>query len=327
MVEAYNGCDDRIEKPRVGLVDPPRRVGAAYGVLCSGPTPPALWGKVLGTVMLLTDFGPIARVTGGPAQPGETGEVLVGVANGDTIRLILPPRLRSPVAEVASSELPPLSAAIAGKFGYMRTIDYRNQDVLVAYRPVGSKYPGWGLIAKIDLAEADAPVRRLRGLLLALGGVTLALGLGASNAIARRFARPIRRLAKTSAAVAAGDLSVRSEVMSSDEIGALSTAFNRMTEELARSYATLERRISERTRDLEAVRDLLDAFFRISTSRQDPDNIEKTFDSVLRFCSRLGYDLAMISLVDRERRRDPGRPSDRQHDRIGRADGAPARWR
>ena len=70
------------------------------------------------------------------------------------------------------------------------------------------------------------------------------LGLAASNAIARRFARPIRRLARTSAAVAAGDLSVRSEVTSSDEIGALSTAFNRMTEELARSHATLERRIS-----------------------------------------------------------------------------------
>ena len=58
-----------------------------------------------------------------------------------------------------------------------------------------------------------------------------------------------------------------------------------MTEQLARSHADLEQRISERTRDLEAVRDLLDAFFRISTSRLDPDNIDRTFDSVLRFCS------------------------------------------
>ena len=134
--------------------------------------------------------------------------------------------------------------------------------------------------------------------LLTLGGRPLVLGLGASNLIARRFASPIRRLARTSAAVAAGDLSVRSEVTSSDEIGALSTVFNHMTEELARSQATLERRISERTHDLEAVRDLLDAFFRISTSHLDADNFEKTLDSVLRFCSRLGYDLAMISFVD-----------------------------
>ena len=73
-----------------------------------------------------------------------------------------------------------------------------------------------------------------------------------------------------------------------------------MTEDLARSYGTLERRISERTRDLEAVRDLLDAFFHISTSQLDPENIDRTFDSVLRFCSQLGYDLAMISLVDRD---------------------------
>ena len=72
-----------------------------------------------------------------------------------------------------------------------------------------------------------------------------------------------------------------------------------MTEELERSHSELERRISERTRDLEAARDMLDAFFRISTSRLDPDNFEKTLDSVLHFCSRLGYDLAMISFVDR----------------------------
>ena len=156
---------------------------------------------------------------------------------GEAIRLLLPPRLESPVAEVPASELPALSAAIEGRFGFVRTTDYRGEDVLVAYRPVGEMFPGWGLIAKIDTAEAYAPVTRLRGLLLALGGGRSLLGLGASNAIARRFARPIRRLARTSAAVAAGDLSVRSEVNSSDEIGALSTAFNRMTEELARSHA------------------------------------------------------------------------------------------
>ena len=115
------------------------------------------------------------------------------------------------------------------------------------------------------------------------------LGLGASNQrSARRFARPIHRLSKTASAVAAGDLNVRSEVTGSDEIGALSTAFNRMTEDLARSYGTLERRISERTRELEAVRDLLDAFFRISTSRLDPDNIDKTYDSAAAILLSVG---------------------------------------
>ncbi len=179
-------------------------------------------GQVAGAIFMILDFGPIAKFLMDSGGLDETGEVLVGVDEGQSIRLILPSRRPSPVTEVTASEFPALSAAIAGQFGFTRTIDYQGQDVLVAYRPVGLGFAGWGLIAKIDTAEAYAPVDRLRWLLLGLGGAALTLGIAASNAIARRFARPIRRLARTSSAVAAGDLSVRSEVTSSDEIGALS---------------------------------------------------------------------------------------------------------
>ena len=64
--------------------------------------------------------------------------------------------------------------------------------------------------------------------------------------------------------------------------------------------ASLERRVAERTAALEAGRDRLDQFFTILTSLQNPDNAEKTFDLVLSFCQRLGYDQAMLSLVDRD---------------------------
>ena len=299
LVAGYSRLRRFEAKPDGPLVVPPLRVGSTFGFVFSSAVRGSD-GQALGTVLLLSDFGPIANFLMDPNGLDETGEVLVGVADDKNIRLILPSRRVSPVSEVAASQFPVMSDAIAGKFGCVRTIDYHGNDVLAAFRPIGHGFPGWGLVAKIERAEAYRPVDRLRWLLLGLGGGAMALGLGASNAIARRFARPIRRLARTSSAVAAGDLSVRSEVTGSDEIGALSTAFNRMTEDLARSYGTLERRISERTRDLEAVRDLLDAFFRISTSQLDPDNIDRTFDSVLRFCSRLGYDLAMISLVDRD---------------------------
>jgi PAS domain S-box-containing protein len=297
LVSLYSGLSTSREAP--GPVIPPRQVARTFGLVSCGLVQSSD-GRFLGRAMLLTDFAPIAGFLMDPRGLGETGEVLLGFGDGETIRLILPPRLSPQMVEIAANKLPSLQAAIGGRFGSMRTTDYRGEDVLAAYRPVGTWPRAWGLIAKMDSSEAEEPVGRLRSWLLALGGATLALGLGASSAIARRFARPIRRLAATSAALAAGNLSVRSEVTSSDEIGALSSSFNRMTEELSRSYATLEGRISERTRDLEAVRDLLDAFFRISTSKMDPDNIDKTLDSVLRFCARLGYDLAMISLVDRE---------------------------
>jgi PAS domain S-box-containing protein len=70
--------------------------------------------------------------------------------------------------------------------------------------------------------------------------------------------------------------------------------------ELQTLNACLERRVTERTAALEESRDHLDQFFTITTALQDPDNVEKTFDLVLRFCQRLGYDQAMLSLVDRD---------------------------
>jgi PAS domain S-box-containing protein len=281
------------------VVVPPRREGDAYAAAFAAEVR-GRDGQALGTVVLLADFAPIVAFLIDPHGLGETGEVLAGIRDTERIRLILPPRLGFTSPDVAAGDMPALAAATAGRAGFARAPDYRGKNVLVAYRPVGFNFAGWGLIAKIESAEAEAPVRRLRVWLLVIGGVALAVGLVASNLIARQFSRPIRRLARTASALAAGDLGVRSQVSSNDEIGALAGAFNRMTEELARSHASLEERIQERTRDLEAVRELLDAFFLISTSRLDPQNIDKTYDSVLRFCARLGYDLAMISLVDHD---------------------------
>ncbi len=301
LIASFPGASASTEKPDSRLAIPPRRVDGMFVLPLSAAVRDGNH-KLLGTVMVLVDFSPIASMLMDPTGLDESGEVLVGVKNGEAIQLITPTRgLRPgpfPLAEVVASSLPSLAAASRGEFGQERTKDYRGQDVLVAYRPIGRGFTGWGLIAKMDTSEAHASVRHLQWLLSALGVVALVLGLGASNLIARRFARPIRQLARTSSAVAAGDLSVRSKVRSSDELGVLSSTFNRMTEELERSHSELERRIWERTRDLEAARDMLDAFFRILTSRLDPDNFEKTLDSVLHFCSRLGYDQAMISFVD-----------------------------
>jgi two-component system, NtrC family, sensor kinase len=301
LVEELSRSERLPHEPRAEgyLAVPPRKAGETYAAGFGGIVR-AADDRVLGTVVMVPDLGSVMTFLLDPHGLGDSGEVLIGWKSGGRIHLPLPPREGAPLEEVAAEQFLSLDAGIAGNFGYMRTTDYRGRDVLVSYRPLGTAFPNWGLIAKMDAAEAYEPVARLRRLLLSLGAGVLLLGLGASNAIARRVARPIRHLARTSAAVTAGDLSARSRVDSSDELGDLSLAFDRMTDELARAQTTLERRISERTRALEAVRDLLDAFFRISTSRLDPDNIEKTFDSVLRFCSELGYDLAMISLVDRE---------------------------
>ena len=255
-------------------------------------------GQRLGQLLLLIDLGHIMTDLSDPQWLGETGEVVVGARVNNQTRFVFPPRLDPAKVDFPPSQTPAMNLALAGDKGFIRAVDRRGREILAAYRPVG--YAGWGLSAQMDVQEAYAPVNRLRGLLLLIGGLILAAGLGASYLIARQNTRPIRRLAATADAIARGNLDARIDITSNDEIGVLGQAFTRMTERLARSHADLENRIAERTRDLEATRDLLDAFFRIFTSRLEPENIHRTFDTVLRFCHQLGYDVAMISLVDRE---------------------------
>jgi PAS domain S-box-containing protein len=72
--------------------------------------------------------------------------------------------------------------------------------------------------------------------------------------------------------------------------------------ELKKLNASLEQRVVKRTAALEASRNRLDQFFTILTSLQNPNNEDKTFQVVLAFCQELGYDLAMLSLVDHKAR-------------------------
>ena len=72
--------------------------------------------------------------------------------------------------------------------------------------------------------------------------------------IARSLTNPITKLAKVANLVSQGDLNVRAEIQSKDEIGALASTFNRMTEELNQSFNSLEVRVAERTTDLEIAR-------------------------------------------------------------------------
>src|SRR5262249_49689649 len=82
----------------------------------------------------------------------------------------------------------------------------------------------------------------------------------------------------------------------------------REAEQQSRDYAArleslnaeLEQRVLQRTAQLAAGRDRLEQVFTVLASLQNPDTADKTFDLVLGFCQKLGYDQAMLSLVERD---------------------------
>src|SRR6185369_9596207 len=64
-------------------------------------------------------------------------------------------------------------AALAGVEGTGEIISYRGVPILASWGPLAIPGTRWALIAKIDTAEAFAPIERLRNQLLVVGGIAL----------------------------------------------------------------------------------------------------------------------------------------------------------
>ena len=138
-------------------------------------------------------------------------------------------------------------APVAGSVTTGRDPD--GTEVLSAYQTIDRT--GWRVFVEEPLSEAFAPLNstiQRTALLLAL---FLALAVGTSVVLARRMARPIEAMQAAAARIGAGALDQRIDIRSNDELGALAGEFNRMVERLEESYAGLEQKVEERTRELE----------------------------------------------------------------------------
>ena len=74
--------------------------------------------------------------------------------------------------------------------------------------------------------------------------------IATSVLLARRLVRPIESIQAAAAKIGSGSLNQRIEISSNDELGALAEEFNRMAARLQESYAGLEQKVEERTREL-----------------------------------------------------------------------------
>ncbi len=97
-------------------------------------------------------------------------------------------------------------------------------------------------------------------IMLAIVVVALLAAGGFGFVTVRRIVRPIEDIAETARAINAGDLSRRVDAKSSDELGVLARAFNTMTHQLETLINDLEKRVTERTAELESSNRELEAF-------------------------------------------------------------------
>ena len=112
---------------------------------------------------------------------------------------------------------------------------------------------------KIALREIAQARERVLPIWIVCGIASLALAFLLCVAVARSITRPLRRLEEGAAALASGDLSHRIRIVGADELTVLSRAFNQAAAAIEESHANLERRVAERTTELQAARQAADA--------------------------------------------------------------------
>jgi signal transduction histidine kinase len=141
----------------------------------------------------------------------------------------------------------------AGAMGPTASATQDNLDgvrVLTTYAPVG--IAGWWVFVEQPTGEAFAPVYASIARTVALFVLGIALALAASYILAQRLAQPILALQHGAARLAAGELATRIDVRTGDEVEALADEFNHMAGELQDLYTGLERKVAEKTAELEA---------------------------------------------------------------------------
>lgn len=142
------------------------------------------------------------------------------------------------------------ASAVPGSSEYPTVAaDLNGRKVLTAYARVQPL--GWLVFADLPIEEAYAPFYEtlIRSGILLLAALAVAFFAGLF--LARRMVVPIRTLSEGAAQIGDGDLTKRIVIETGDELEALGNQFNSMAMQLQESYATLERKVEERTRQLE----------------------------------------------------------------------------
>jgi methyl-accepting chemotaxis protein len=107
-------------------------------------------------------------------------------------------------------------------------------------RKVGDLVAGFGVsISKAELQKSERNTQ-VAGAVIGIG-ILLLIGLVVSYFVRKTILGPLTKLSGSISQVAGGDLTVRAEISSEDELGRLGQDFNRMTGELNQAILTVEK--------------------------------------------------------------------------------------
>lgn len=173
---------------------------------------------------------------------------------GPAGRLIAHPDISLVLRNTDMTALAHVQAALSadpGRSGvFQRAVNLEGKNVLNAHARASPL--DWVVFVELPETEADEPLYATVKRSIFIGIAGLFFTCLAALLLASRMVVPIQALAHGAARIGAGALDHRIDISTGDELEALGAQFNDMAVRLEASYSTLERKVGERTRELQA---------------------------------------------------------------------------
>jgi signal transduction histidine kinase len=246
--------------------------------------PLLLEDKFLGVVSIVSDAENLLSQFANYEGLGETGESVMAKRTPEGNALYLTP-LRFDKNAAFQTVLPndrinsPTAQALSKTEGtFANLIDYRGQPGLAATRYVESM--NWGLVTKIDKAEAFAPLDNVRNFMI-LSGITLStLIVVASLYLGRWIAKPLTKLRDAAREIAKGNFEAKTVERAdggADEIKEMASSFKAMRKYIVSTNRNLEKLVESKTKELQETNEQL---ARANRELETRDRIQKEFINI-----------------------------------------------
>lgn len=247
------------------------------------------WASLIGYLSLEMRLGPIVDLVVAHEGLGETSESHIAqpTAEGDA-QFITLMRFKRDAAfnfTVPKRADKPINWSLESpQMRVVREPDYRSVDSMLAIGTIAST--GWGLVVKIDSAEAFGPLTEIKRLIWAAGAASVLLIMVSWLVMLRPMARRLGSISALADRMAAGDYACAIEDSVTDEVGRLAASINRLASDLARDQAL--RHEAERNLKHHAEHDALTGLF----NRRHLETVVSSWDDTgERVCSVLFLDL------------------------------------
>lgn len=199
--------------------------------------------KFIGILAVMLKNNDLFRIVNDYKGLQITGEIVVASKVGQKAVVMAPSRFDKNAAsnkkiKIGAPIAIPIQRAVQKETGSGLSIDYRGKEVLAYWTYLPSLR--WGVVVKMDAAEAFAPISHFKEFLIyfAIGSSFLVLGI--ILFLSKQMSEPIVKLTQWIGLLAEKDLSKKIEQSKENEIGQLMTAFTEMTNQLDRSQKSLK---------------------------------------------------------------------------------------